>query len=66
VGEATYRVWRLYLAASASAFAHGLIGVTQLLVSKPGVGAAETVPLTRHDLYLDVHLQSREAWARSL
>ena len=66
VGEATYRVWRLYLAASASAFAHGRIGVVQLLVSKPGIRAPEAVPLTRQDLYVDVQPELREAWARSL
>ncbi len=65
VGEATFRVWRLYLAASASAFAQGRIGVVQLLLSKAPVGMGDTVPLTRHDLYLDTKRELREAWTRS-
>jgi cyclopropane-fatty-acyl-phospholipid synthase len=62
VGEATFRIWRLYLAASAHAFAAGRIGVVQLLLSKPRVGPA--VPLTRHDLYLDAQPELVEAWSR--
>jgi cyclopropane-fatty-acyl-phospholipid synthase len=66
VGEATFRIWRLYLAASASAFADGRISVVQLLLSKAPVGRGEAVPLTRHDLYLDTGRDLREAWTRSL
>jgi cyclopropane-fatty-acyl-phospholipid synthase len=65
VGEPTFRIWRLYLAASASAFAEGRIGVVQLLLSKSPAGTADIVPLTRHDLYLDAEPGLREAWARS-
>lgn len=63
-GEATFRVWRLYLAASAHAFATGRIGVVQLLLSKPPVGAARVTPLTRHDLYLATQPELVEAWSR--
>jgi cyclopropane-fatty-acyl-phospholipid synthase len=35
IGEATYRVWRLYLAASARGFATGRLGVVQMLLAKP-------------------------------
>ena len=63
-GEARFRVWRLYLAASAHAFATGRIGVVQLLLSKPPVGAAGVTPLTRHDLYLDAQPELVEAWSR--
>jgi cyclopropane-fatty-acyl-phospholipid synthase len=66
VGEATFRTWRLYLAASASAFADGHIGVVQLLFSKAPAARGDTVPLTRHDLYLDSKRELREAWTRSL
>jgi cyclopropane-fatty-acyl-phospholipid synthase len=66
VGEARYRVWRLYLAAAASSFAHGRMGVAQLLVSKPGVGATDIVPLSRRDLCLDPQPELREAWTESL
>ncbi|MGH8631433.1 MAG: class I SAM-dependent methyltransferase, partial [Burkholderiales bacterium] len=51
VGEATYRVWRLYLSGSAHAFARGRIGVEQLLLAKPDAGGRSGVPLTRGDLY---------------
>ena len=61
VGEATYRVWRLYLAASASAFAHGRIGVVQLLVSKAGVGSPNIAPLSRRNLYVEAHSELRAA-----
>jgi len=64
VGEATFRVWRLYLGASAHAFATGRIGVVQLLLSKPPVAAGGVTPLTRHDLYLDLRPELVEAWTR--
>lgn len=51
VGEGTYRVWRLYMAASARAFATGRIGVVQALFSKPDRLGASHLPLTRDDLY---------------
>ncbi len=66
VGEATYRVWRLYLAAAASGFAHGRIGIVQLLVSKPGSGAPDIVPLIRWDPSIDAQPEPREAWTLSL
>jgi cyclopropane-fatty-acyl-phospholipid synthase len=51
-GEQTYRVWRLYMAGSARAFAMGRIGVIQVLFSKRGESGRSTLPLTRKDLYL--------------
>lgn len=51
VGEPTYRVWRLYMAASARAFATGKIGVIQFLFSKPDHDGTSGLPLTRSDLY---------------
>jgi len=53
IGETRVRIWQLYLAASAHAFATGRIGVVQLLLSKLSVDALTDVPLTRHDLYVD-------------
>jgi cyclopropane-fatty-acyl-phospholipid synthase len=50
-GEATYRVWRLYMAASAHQFATGRIGVQQLLLAKPDAAGRSGVPLTRSGLY---------------
>lgn len=50
VGEATYRVWRLYMAACASQFEQGAIGVYQILATKRRDGLVD-LPLTRRDLY---------------
>lgn len=51
VGEQRYRVWRLYMAASAHAFASGQIGIVQLLLSKPDSAGQTALPLSRADLY---------------
>ncbi len=51
VGEQTYRVWRLYMAASAHAFASGRIGLAQVLFAKPDAGGRVTLPRTRADLF---------------
>ena len=51
VGDPTYRVWRLYMAASERGFAAGRIGITQALYSKPDARGASGLPLTRADLY---------------
>jgi cyclopropane-fatty-acyl-phospholipid synthase len=51
VGETTYRVWRLYLAASAHAFAVGRISVVQLLLAKPDAQGRCGLPPTRNHLY---------------
>lgn len=54
VDEATFRIWRLYMAACALAFEEGSTGVYQVLASKRHTGAkrgAWPVPLTRRDLY---------------
>jgi cyclopropane-fatty-acyl-phospholipid synthase len=50
VNEATYRVWRLYMAACALQFESGEIGIYQVLASKRAAGAAD-LPLTRRHLY---------------
>jgi cyclopropane-fatty-acyl-phospholipid synthase len=53
VSEATYRVWRLYMAASALEFESGGTGIHQILASRrPDAHPyAQPVPLTRGDLY---------------
>ena len=51
VGEATYRVWRLYMSASANAFGSGRIGIIQSLLAKPHVDGRVELPRTREDLY---------------
>jgi len=50
VNEATYRVWRLYMAACALQFQSGEIGIYQVLASKRAVGVPD-MPLTRRHLY---------------
>jgi cyclopropane-fatty-acyl-phospholipid synthase len=52
VGEATYRVWRLYMAASAAGFDGGKYTLIQALFSKPDAAGHSEIPLTRADLYL--------------
>ena len=50
VNEATYRVWRLYMAACALQFESGEIGIYQVLASKRTAGIPD-LPLTRRHLY---------------
>lgn len=50
VGAGTYRIWRLYFAASAYRFEAGRISVNQTLLARLDDGRAG-VPLTRADLY---------------
>jgi cyclopropane-fatty-acyl-phospholipid synthase len=52
VGEPTYRVWRLYMAACALEFEAGGTGIYQILASRHNAGAWP-VPLTRSDLYVE-------------
>lgn len=52
VGETTYRVWRLYMAACALEFEAGGTGIYQILASRHNAGAWP-VPLTRSDLYTE-------------
>lgn len=49
--EATYRTWRLYMAASAHGFEAGNINVNQSLLAKP-INGMSNLPLTRADLYV--------------
>jgi cyclopropane-fatty-acyl-phospholipid synthase len=51
VGEKTYRVWRLYMAASAHAFRTARIGIAQVLLARPTADGACCLPRTRADLY---------------
>jgi cyclopropane-fatty-acyl-phospholipid synthase len=52
-GHHTFRVWRLYMAASANAFATAGINVIQTLLAKPDAHGHSNIPLTREDLYAD-------------
>ena len=49
VGEATYRVWRLYMAGTAYYFDEGSMGLYQVLAGHNR--QAQPVPLRRNDLY---------------
>jgi cyclopropane-fatty-acyl-phospholipid synthase len=51
VNEATYRVWRLYMVASALEFESGNLGIYQILARKRGAGSRDALPLTRRHLY---------------
>lgn len=48
--ETVYRIWRLYMAGCAHAFAKGRVSIYQVLFSKPDHGSAG-LPLTRADWY---------------
>jgi len=51
VDEATYRVWRLYLAGSGHGFRRGHIAVYQTLLAKLDSSGQTKLPLTREDWY---------------
>ena len=51
VGETTYRVWRLYMSASAYGFRTGRIGIIQSLLAKPHADGRVELPRTRADVY---------------
>jgi cyclopropane-fatty-acyl-phospholipid synthase len=53
VSEATYRVWRLYMTASAREFESGNLGVYQILARRRGAESHPALPLTRRHLYMD-------------
>ena len=60
VSESTWRIWRLYMAASALEFESGALGIYQILASKRIDGSA-SLPLTRQHLY---PVRDRERVAR--
>jgi cyclopropane-fatty-acyl-phospholipid synthase len=51
VGDHHFRIWRLYMAASANAFTKAAINVIQTLLAKPDASGHSAIPLTREDLY---------------
>lgn len=52
VGEPTYRVWRLYMAASAHGFASGRLNLAQVLLARRRADGTIDAPPTREDIYL--------------
>ncbi|HMF87853.1 MAG TPA: cyclopropane-fatty-acyl-phospholipid synthase family protein [Gemmatimonadaceae bacterium] len=51
VGEHHFRIWRLYMAASANAFRSAAINIIQTVLAKPDDRGRSNIPLTREDLY---------------
>jgi cyclopropane-fatty-acyl-phospholipid synthase len=51
VGEEIYRIWRLYMAASAYGFASGRLAVDQVLLAKRTAAGGSGIPMTRADIY---------------
>lgn len=49
--DVTYRIWRLYMAASAHAFASGRLNIIQTLLARRDAAGRSSVPLTRDDIY---------------
>jgi cyclopropane-fatty-acyl-phospholipid synthase len=49
--ERTYRIWKLYMAGSASNFWRGQMGLIQTLLAKTEKGGPANIPATRRDLY---------------
>ncbi|MBV8591907.1 MAG: class I SAM-dependent methyltransferase [Acetobacteraceae bacterium] len=52
VGDACYRVWRMYMAGMAMAFDQGRLSVDQVLAYKPGPAGMAARPWTRAYQYL--------------
>jgi cyclopropane-fatty-acyl-phospholipid synthase len=50
-GEEIYRIWRLYMAASAFGFASGRLSIHQVLMAKPMANGIVHIPPTRADIY---------------
>ena len=48
--ERTFRIWRVYMAGSAFAFASGQLNIVQTLLSRPDAVGHSEVPLRRTDL----------------
>ncbi len=51
VGAQAYRVWRLYMAASAYAFASGKLSLAQVLLGRPDEHGRVEIPRSRADIY---------------
>ena len=58
VGTHTYRVWKLYMSASANAFSRAAINIIQTLLAKPNAAGHSNIPLTREDIYAQSGLET--------
>jgi cyclopropane-fatty-acyl-phospholipid synthase len=63
--ETVYRIWRIYMAGSAWAFAKGRVNIYQVLFSKPDRGETG-LPLTRADWYRTVDSGSQSGHRASV
>ncbi len=54
VDEATFRIWRLYLAGSAYGFRSGQMAIYQTLLAKSDAEGRTNLPLTRADWYREI------------
>ncbi|HUW38526.1 MAG TPA: class I SAM-dependent methyltransferase [Rhodocyclaceae bacterium] len=51
VGEKKFRVWRIYMAGSAHAFARGWMSLSQILAGRPMADGTLSYPFTREHIY---------------
>ena len=51
VGEKAYRIWHIYMAGSAHAFARGWMSIYQVLAGKAAADGRLELPLTRDYIY---------------
>ncbi len=51
VGEKKFRIWRIYMAGSAHAFARGWMSLSQILAARPLADGGLSYPFTREHLY---------------
>jgi len=51
IGEVSYRIFRLYIAAATMSFKDGVTALDQCLLLKPLAGGRSGLPLTRNDWY---------------
>ncbi len=51
IGEQKYRIWRIYMAGSAYAFAHNWLALFQVLGGRPLEGGRQEYPFTRRHVY---------------
>ena len=51
VGEKKFRIWRIYMAGSAHAFARGWMSLTQVLAGRPLADGSLPYPFTREHIY---------------
>ena len=51
IGEKKFRIWRIYMAGSAHAFAHGWMSLSQIVAGRPLADGSLPYPYTRQHIY---------------